>query len=842
MRITLIWLLSFLLPVILITACGSPFKLDTLTEEERDVVERIDDQDFSSSSLKSSEMTLLVRAAKKYLDDHQPLEGKRLLDLVTPDRLTDLQVRVLYHYGSALIALYENDNARGRRSIIRAVEMAEGSDAPPDVMGDLAAMAAPLYRSMGLFGQAFEFALKAEKNYRQNTSPAIRLKRVQNLLVLAELVSLMESESPLPYLEQGRWILNRLNYSKMREEGLKRKNIRSLKKQAERVVVALEITNLELSMDGKGEQLTLDMFDSVEKMAEEAEYHRGLARIWLMKSRYIERVSKNPRRGSERKTEALILAAHYARKSGDRLLEAVARHSLAKAIDCVSDEGIFREESSFEHLHKALELFELVKSSLITEGEYSRYYSMMTGSYESYMEKLVLKGKSGEALEIAEMLRSRSLRKMIAERKVDSEMYLDPVRRKKIASMKTYRDFLLRKYMKASMDFHVSQDELKRTGAKIRYMDRRINKEEEKAILQNPAYSYMILKPVTLSEIQSVLKEDQVLIYFHLKGKDTLLRWVIKEDSVSSTVIPLAGSIDGMVDVMLKSISSRYTGKRFYDNSHFLFKRLFSDLLEGGALKGNKLLIAPHRSMGLIPFDALVTCYEKDKPVRYLLDEKIPITVIQSLTVFVEKIKNQKREWEYDFVGFADPDYGGHAAQLYQSKSETRRIARLFPRSTFLTGRAALESRFKNLELSRYRYVHLSTHGNYLQDTLKETVVLFDLVHDTHEDGVLAAREVYELEVRSELVSMSACNTALGRRNEYEGIIGFTHAFFTVGTGAVMLTLWPVNANSAEMLFVEVYRNIARGKPFDEALYRAKVKVRRVYPGIGHWAPLVLNM
>ena len=61
-------------------------------------------------------------------------------------------------------------------------------------------------------------------------------------------------------------------------------------------------------------------------------------------------------------------------------------------------------------------------------------------------------------------------------------------------------------------------------------------------------------------------------------------------------------------------------------------------------------------------------------------------------------------------------------------------------------------------------------------------------------DGRLSVREIQRgWELNAELVTLSACETALGREAGGEGFVGFTQALLMSGTRSVCLSLWKVD-------------------------------------------------
>jgi CHAT domain-containing protein len=83
------------------------------------------------------------------------------------------------------------------------------------------------------------------------------------------------------------------------------------------------------------------------------------------------------------------------------------------------------------------------------------------------------------------------------------------------------------------------------------------------------------------------------------------------------------------------------------------------------------------------------------------------------------------------------------------------------------------------------------------------------------------------------MVTLSACETALGRESGGEGFVGFTQALLMSGTRSVCLSLWPVADRATSLLMSRFYQNLlgrraglTKGMPKAEALHEAKQWLR----------------
>jgi CHAT domain-containing protein len=99
------------------------------------------------------------------------------------------------------------------------------------------------------------------------------------------------------------------------------------------------------------------------------------------------------------------------------------------------------------------------------------------------------------------------------------------------------------------------------------------------------------------------------------------------------------------------------------------------------------------------------------------------------------------------------------------------------------------------------------------------------------DDGILTATEAQELDLSdTELVVLSACETALGRSVQGEGLLGLQRAFQVAGARSLISALWQVDDSATVSLMEEFYTNLWRERlPKLEALRRAQIAVMKHY-------------
>jgi CHAT domain-containing protein/Tfp pilus assembly protein PilF len=168
--------------------------------------------------------------------------------------------------------------------------------------------------------------------------------------------------------------------------------------------------------------------------------------------------------------------------------------------------------------------------------------------------------------------------------------------------------------------------------------------------------------------------------------------------------------------------------------------------------------------------------------------------------------------------------------ELPGTRTEAQALMGLFgARARQLAGSSASEQQLQQLagtgELGKYRYVHLAAHGDVDNRLpLRSAVILArDALPDAGKqldaglpifDGRLTAEEVLrQWHLDSDLVTLSACQTALGKYESGEGFVGFAQALILAGSRSVCLSLWKVDDAATALLMQRFYQNLLGKRP-----------------------------
>ena len=154
------------------------------------------------------------------------------------------------------------------------------------------------------------------------------------------------------------------------------------------------------------------------------------------------------------------------------------------------------------------------------------------------------------------------------------------------------------------------------------------------------------------------------------------------------------------------------------------------------------------------------------------------------------------------------------------AKAEGEALSKLLTNATLLTDKQATRAKLLAAG-SQCDILHIATHG-YADPDVPEFSGLLLAGEGERQFDTLTALDIYMWPLQARLVTLSACQTALGKTVEGEGVMGLTRAFIYAGAQDVLCTLWPVADESTKTLMVAFYENLAQKQSIEEALRNAQ--------------------
>ncbi len=307
----------------------------------------------------------------------------------------------------------------------------------------------------------------------------------------------------------------------------------------------------------------------------------------------------------------------------------------------------------------------------------------------------------------------------------------------------------------------------------------------------------------------------------------------LTEDSVKVKIPMLAFTISGVRKAIINDDPDETGLSR--DASTQL--ESFRSILLGGEIPSyleefkkqgkNKLYIWPHSSFHYFPFHLL------QLPSGKLLCEEWMVADIPNLAALKPKQNPLSAEHNVSVMAMTFTKNNPYkVSELSDAISLTKPVADLF--SVEVTSdEANTEAAFlKNLKSSKW--VHLYTHG-YLTAEAPAFHALF-LEPGQNEDGILYAYEIAGIDLSNvDLLTLCACETALGRFDNNDNLRGLPASFLLAGVSTIIGTLWESEPESSAFFFKYLYQNLKQGLTKQQSFKAAQSLTRASYPEFRDW-------
>ncbi len=285
--------------------------------------------------------------------------------------------------------------------------------------------------------------------------------------------------------------------------------------------------------------------------------------------------------------------------------------------------------------------------------------------------------------------------------------------------------------------------------------------------------------------IRGYLRGGEALISYGLTDGAAVALVVTKD---GTRMVPLGSSADVRRYALAFHPSDRAVKeKAMKAATGELRKRLVAPLKLGKTI--TRVLISPVEVLGYLPFAMLF----EDHEVAY-----VPSGTTYGL------LRKQQSVAGKGVLALGAPDYTTHAQRLDPLQETAKEVEKIG--TVKLLGKRASEADLaKALRLAaRWRAVHFACHG--LVDPERPWRSSLALTVDGAHDGFLTCLEIFRMQIPTDLVVLSACETGKGKIYKTEGIVGLTRAFMFAGAPRVICSLWKVDDEATRELMLEFYR------------------------------------
>jgi CHAT domain-containing protein/Tfp pilus assembly protein PilF len=557
--------------------------------------------------------------------------------------------------------------------------------------------------------------------------------------------------------------------------------------------------------------------------------------------------------------------AHYVRSLEIR--RDLAPGSAAEAEACrrlaVLERDRGRSEAALQFYRCALDALETQRRRLRGPDEVTtRFAARYAGYYRETLALLMRLGHPEEAFHVLERYRARALLSLLAERDLafSADVPPDLDRDRRLANAEYDRALARLSDVKADQIEGARQSLRQARLRQAEIQDRIRVASPRLAALQHPM-------PLDLAQARAVLDAGTLLLSFSVGDEGSYL-FAVGPGPDDFEAIDLQTTLASLRDDTSRFRGLLQQGGGLRIRSLQLTARGLSDVLLAPVAHliagSRRLMIVPDGPLHGIPFAALA---DPTSPrFRYLIELR-PLHQAASATVFAEIAKARRQKPGSRLIAFGDPDYSAGAPPdeallreqraarergldlrpLPASRREVRGLERLYgPSARTYLGAEATEERAKSVA-GEASLLHFATHALADEKAPLDSSLALSLPGDWRpgrDNGLLQAWEIFEqVRLDADLVTLSACGTALGKEMSGEGILGLTRAFQYAGARSVLASLWGVSDASTADWMVRFYGRLKRGANKDDAVRTAQLGMMR-RPGSSHpyhWAGFQLS-
>jgi CHAT domain-containing protein len=287
--------------------------------------------------------------------------------------------------------------------------------------------------------------------------------------------------------------------------------------------------------------------------------------------------------------------------------------------------------------------------------------------------------------------------------------------------------------------------------------------------------------------------------------------------------------------------------------------RLYRELLQNYISDDSKrLIIVPDAFWYQIPIEILPTTPGNGAfsygSVKYLI-ENYSISYSNSLSDISNDFQTKSRSYPFkiDYLGIGVSNFNNtnniegsiSYSPLPYAKVEINNAFDIISdpsRSLILLDSDARKSSLLQ-KADQSRIIHIASHSEvYTNDPLFSIIQLNpDSGNDSLHDGKVYAYELFDLDLRSELLVLSSCDSGGGTYIEGSGIIGLGRALKFAGAQSLILNTWAIQDRAASDLMTEFFKSIMQGDKKDVALRNSKVKfINEINSNPAVWGSLIL--
>ena len=448
------------------------------------------------------------------------------------------------------------------------------------------------------------------------------------------------------------------------------------------------------------------------------------------------------------------------------------------------------------------------------------------------------------------------------------------------AELRKYTSLLEEKREILKLDT-IDPDKIKKRNQEISKLNKELENLLKDILKKYPDLKKNFANQVVNGELlHQGMPKDEVIIQYTVGNFHTFATIITSEDYTVQRIGANEDKLSKLIKEVRNSLELK-NGKPIEfalsqsQELHDILIASFTDIIKDK----KKIIIIPDGPLYSIPFELLY-----DKKNQQWLIEKNAISISPSAYSYVALNLEDKLKFNSgnSFIGFGDPNIKGTKTakssdfkdilelefskvftrggnidlkylkmfpELPETADELKRISKKFDQNSKLYLRDDFnENNINSINFDNYKVVSFASHALVVGeiDGLSEPSIVLSLPKKItdNDDGLLTASEIINLNINSDLVILSACNTASSDGNaNSEALSGLANSFFYSGAKSLIVTHWSVISKTSVDLMVDTFDFLKESEgDLSAALMKSKIKMLK-NPDTNHpiyWAPYTL--
>lgn len=487
-------------------------------------------------------------------------------------------------------------------------------------------------------------------------------------------------------------------------------------------------------------------------------------------------------------------------------------------------------------LQKAISTIEQLRSQVSGgEQDHQRFFQNRVAPYHAMIDLFVDQNDAAQALAYAERAKARVLLDVLRNGRININRSMR--QQEQLEERRLYSEMV-------ALNAQVNAEKMRQPvdHTRIEEIESRLQRArsayEEFQVTLFAAHPELkvkrgLLPPLTMDDVAALIPD----------ARTALLEYVVTNERTFLFVLTRASIRPAKTEVKVYSISAKRSDlanlvedfRKLLAANHPGFRRRGGELYDllvrpvERHLRGKTTLcIIPDGPLWELPFQALQTPADKYLQELHAMYYAPSLQVLREMKKRAAGLKSPpvSREGQAESVltsqlyAIGNPTIGGEALARVQtvrntpfvSLPETEREVQTIgtevygPKASNIhVGSAAREETVK-VEMGKYRVVHFATHGVLNDRSPLYSYLVLATGENSNEDGLLEAWELMEMNLKAEMVVLSACDTARGHVGAGEGMIGMTWALFVAGVPTTVASQWKVPSETTTRLMVAFHK------------------------------------